>query len=189
MIKMPIYYITHNPGKVDIMKYLMSKLDAQLKIEVVGYPEDKTTGRVEDVALRGAGYCANKFNKEVLVTDTGLFIDALNGFPGVHVSKSIRVLGLKGILNMLKDYPDRKATFKVAMAYASPKSTPVVFTKEVRGIIAEEPRGTGGFGFDSIFMPLGKNITFAENTMMWERIGGYGDNLKRFLDWYKSRKG
>ena len=119
-----------------------------------------------EIAAWGARWAAEKWDLPILVEDTGLFIEALNGFPGPYASYVLRTIGLKGILKLLEGVKDRRAYFKTALAFCDGRGAePVVFTGEVRGIISHEPRGSGGFGYDPIFVPEGGDgRTFAEMT-------------------------
>ena len=102
-----------------------------------------------------------KVGRPVFVEDSGLSIAAWRGFPGAFVKWLEKTAGLEGIARMLDAFPDRSATATCAVAYfdgdrmASGRG-------EVRGVIAGAPRGAGGFGWDSLFIPSGSDRTFAE---------------------------
>jgi XTP/dITP diphosphohydrolase len=95
-----------------------------------------------------------------LVEDSGLFIPSLGGFPGVYSSHALKTLGLEGLLRAVRGRP-RAATF-VAVVGLKGRGTVRISRGEVRGSLAPEPRGKGGFGFDPIFVPEGRKQTFAE---------------------------
>ncbi len=101
------------------------------------------------------------FKKPVLVEDAGLFIKALNGFPGPYSSYVYRTIGVNGILKLMEGVDDRRAYF---MSVAAIVYEPffIIETARVEGVITREPRGSGGFGFDPIFIPYGSKKTFAE---------------------------
>ncbi|MBK9741231.1 MAG: RdgB/HAM1 family non-canonical purine NTP pyrophosphatase [Actinobacteria bacterium] len=104
-----------------------------------------------------------------IADDSGLCINALNGMPGIF---SARWSGNHGddagnvalVLAQIDDVPDarRGAAFHCAAAIALPDGTERVVEGTVEGAIIREPRGTGGFGYDPIFIPLGKSRTLAE---------------------------
>ncbi|MCI4355364.1 MAG: non-canonical purine NTP pyrophosphatase, partial [Thermoplasmata archaeon] len=95
-----------------------------------------------------------------IVEDSGLFLDGLGGFPGVYSAYVYRTIGLAGVLRLLKGRP-RSATFRtVAGVRGRGKDWWVAGVS--RGTIALRPRGTGGFGYDPIFVPEGERRTFAQ---------------------------
>ncbi len=80
-----VYFVTSNQGKVDSIKNILKEVNLGLEIEMLPaeYPEDKEEGTTSHVALMGAKYCAEKFQKPVLVTDAGIFIKALKGITTI----------------------------------------------------------------------------------------------------------
>jgi len=99
------------------------------------------------------------------VEDTGLFIDALNGFPGALAAYVHKSIGLQGILKLLEGVENRKAHFDAAVAYGAPPGRIWVFTGRVYGRISLKEAGSGGFGFDPLFVPEGFDKTFAEMSL------------------------
>src|SRR5207253_7545837 len=83
----------------------------------------------------------------LLVEDSGLFIDALRGFPGPFSSYVYKTIGLNGILGLMHGQRKRNAYFQTSIAVASAKVPPRVFTGTVRGSVSREIRGTAGFGY------------------------------------------
>ncbi|MBU6213606.1 MAG: RdgB/HAM1 family non-canonical purine NTP pyrophosphatase [Actinomycetales bacterium] len=102
-----------------------------------------------------------------LADDSGLCVDALNGMPGVLSARwSGRrddALNLELVLAQMRDVPDerRTAAFVAAVAYVAEGGI-VVTRGEMRGTILREPRGSGGFGYDPIFVAEGLQHTNAE---------------------------
>ena len=115
-------------------------------------------GEIVESKARGA-YA--KIGRPVLVEDSGLAIHAWGGFPGALVKWLERSAGLEKIARMLDGFPDRSATATCAVAWYD-GSTLQRGRGECAGSIAERPRGTGGFGWDSLFIPEGLGRTFAE---------------------------
>lgn len=95
-----------------------------------------------------------------LVEDSGLFIPALRGFPGVYSSYVLKTLGLEGVLRAVRGSA-RGASF-IAVFGVKGHGEVRLCRGEVRGRLALAPRGTGGFGFDPIFVPAGDSRTFAQ---------------------------
>lgn len=127
-----------------------------LKIEI----QDEDLARI---ALTAALMGYSILRKPVVVEDAGLFVKALNGFPGPYSSYVYKTIGVKGLLKLMEGVEDREACFKsVAVAVLS-DGLVVKGEGETCGYITLEPKGSGGFGFDPIFTPLDKpDKTFAE---------------------------
>lgn len=124
----------------------------------------------------------------VIREDSGLFIEALGGFPGPYSSYVYRKIGLEGVLRLLENIENRRAYFKSAVAYIVRGVREVsVTTGVVYGTISREPRGERGFGFDPIFIPEGFDKTFAElgeeiKILVSHRSRALLSCVKRYLD-------
>ncbi|RLE72114.1 MAG: non-canonical purine NTP pyrophosphatase, RdgB/HAM1 family, partial [Thermoprotei archaeon] len=118
------------------------------------------------------------------VEDAGLFVEALNGFPGPYSSYIYKTIGCEGILKLLEGVDNRKAYFLSVVALRAPGLGDVVFKGKVNGIIANEMRGEKGFGFDPIFIPDGCEKTFAEmNIEEKSRYSHRGKALRKMGKW------
>ncbi|MDX1881332.1 RdgB/HAM1 family non-canonical purine NTP pyrophosphatase [Mycolicibacterium sp. 141076] len=139
--------------------------------DVPAFPEAPETGATfEENALAKArdGFAATGI--PCVADDSGVSVDALNGMPGVL---SARWAGRHGddaanltlLLGQIQDVPDerRGAAFVSCCALVS-SSGSVVVRGEWPGTIAREPRGSGGFGYDPIFVPAGGSVSAAELT-------------------------
>ena len=157
-----INFITGNKHKVKEAKGIFEKFGIQLVHVDLGYPE--LQGNLEDVAKFGAKYAANKLERPVIVEDAGLFIKALNWFPGTYSSYVQETLGNNGILKLMEDVDDRYAEFRSVVGYCTLKSEPEIFLGAVSGHIAYEERGNNGFAYDPLFIPDGYDKTFGELT-------------------------
>ena len=102
-----------------------------------------------------------KLARPVVVEDSGLAVRAWKGFPGALVKWLEKSAGLEAMARMLDRFPDRSATATCAVAYFDGRRV-VRGRGEVRGAIADAPRGEGGFGWDALFIPEGSSRTFAE---------------------------
>jgi XTP/dITP diphosphohydrolase len=106
-------------------------------------------------------------SQTVLADDSGLEVDALGGEPGVH-SARFGGAGLddagrvRHLLERLADSPDRRARFVCALAAITPDGRETVVEGVLDGTIAPHPRGSGGFGYDPVFVPAGETRTVAE---------------------------
>ena len=102
-----------------------------------------------------------QLQRPVLVEDSGLEIVAWGGFPGALVKWVEKTAGVEGIARMLDPFPDRSARAVCAIACFDGEK---LWTAggATGGSIAPGPRGAGGFGWDSVFVPNGSVRTFAE---------------------------
>ena len=98
----------------------------------------------------------------VLVEDSGLMVDAWDGFPGALTKWLMQSIGSEGLLRMLPPGEDRSARAVCVVALAEPDGTVRTFRGEVPGTLAPEPRGAGGFGYDPVFVPGWTSMTYAE---------------------------
>ena len=154
-----IVFVTGNPHKVTEAKDILSPLDIAVEQNNCGYPELQED-ELEPIAAFGAEYAANKLDCEVMVDDSGLFIEALQGFPGPYSAYVFDTLGNKGILKLVEGETNRRAVFRCVIGYCRPGEKARVFAGEVAGEIAGEARGNAGFGYDPIFEVNG--VTFGE---------------------------
>lgn len=97
----------------------------------------------------------------VLVEDTGLAILAWNSYPGALIKWVLGAVGEPGLCRQLDAWDDRRAQATVALCLYD-GHTLHTFTGQTTGIIAREPRGAHGFGWDSIFQPDGYALTYGE---------------------------
>jgi non-canonical purine NTP pyrophosphatase (RdgB/HAM1 family) len=116
---------------------------------------------VEEVAVHKAKQAYELLKEPVIVEDTGLYFEELNGLPGALVKFFVKNLSLDQICSLVKE--NRKAVAITCIAFFDGELLKV-FKGETRGEIAKEPRGTNGFGWDPIFIPEGHTQTFAEIT-------------------------
>ncbi|CAB50597.1 XTP/dITP diphosphatase [Pyrococcus abyssi] len=180
---MKLFFITSNPGKVREA----AKFFEPLKIEVIQlkreYPEIQADS-LEEVVKFGIEWLKKEIDSPFFIEDSGLFIESLNGFPGVYSSYVYKTIGLDGILKLMEGIEDRKAYFKSVIGYYD--GDVHIFSGVTWGRIANEKRGEGGFGYDPIFIPEGSEKTFAEMTTEEKNsLSHRGKALKAFFDWLK----
>ena len=121
--------------------------------------EDGATFR--DNAVKKARALAELTGEPAVADDSGLVVDALGGGPGVHSARYSGVDGKhkdaanrKKLLEALASVPDEKraARFVCALAYVVPGREPLVVEGRCEGVIGHEERGSGGFGYDPLFV-------------------------------------
>lgn len=159
-----IFFATNNMNKVREAELILK--DFGVKIVPVDVKKIEIQhDSLEEIARYAVRIAYRELRKPVVVEDSGLFIDSLNGFPGPYSSYVYRTIGLKGILKLLEDYREielRKATFIAVVALAFSEDNVKLFKGAVEGFISFEIRGNKGFGYDPIFIPMGSTKTFAE---------------------------
>lgn len=136
------------------------------------------------IAERAAEIAYRKHRKPIIVEDTGLFIPSLKGFPGCFASYSFNTIGIEGLLKLL-DGKERYAFFTTSVCYID-SSKKRVFKGVLEGRIAVKSAGSGGFGFDPIFVPRYYNRTLAELSLEEKSsISHRARALRMFARWYK----
>ena len=166
-----ITYVTGNWAKIASARQILEPLGYEIdniKMETIEIQADD----VEDVAKYSAKWASEELKCDVLKNDSGLFVESLNGFPGVYTHYVDDTLGEDGLLKLLEGVENRNACFVEAFAYCEYGKEPVVFKSITKGTIAKEKSGKYGWSWDFIFIPDGKDKTLAN----------YPDD-ERFLLW------
>lgn len=179
-----IFLVTGNIHKFNETRLVLREFGfstAMLNIDAVEIQADN----LENIAKASAVDAVKKCNLPIITEDAGLFIDALNGFPGPYSSYVFRTIGTEGILKLMRDVKKRDATFRAVVAFCSPNHRlPRCYHGKVRGKIAKQISGTRGFGFDPIFLP-NTSQTFAEMpTSQKNRHSHRANALRKFAEWY-----
>jgi len=161
-----------NPGKLREYRDLAAGQPIQLEI-VPGIadvpPFDETAQTFAENSAGKAIYYSRLSSEPVIADDSGLVVPALGGAPGVHsaryagpnASDSDRVKKLLAEMHG-KTAVDRRARFVCVLTLAQAGRALAVFSDTVEGTLADEPRGTGGFGYDPIFYFEKLAKTYAE---------------------------
>lgn len=141
---------------------------------------------VEEVAKFSATQVAQQLQTQVIVEDTGIFIEALNGFPGPYSSYVHKTIGNKGVLKLLKGISNRRAFFRSAISYSKPNFSTRCFSGITVGKILHKEQGSYGFGYDPIFKPFrGGGKTYAEMTIEDKNQYSHRSKaFKKFVKWY-----
>jgi len=164
-----VYCATSNPGK---LREFQAALDGHVDVEPVPGLRD-----IEAPPETGATFEANAAEKTlyysrfcdgiVFADDSGIELDALGGAPGVY---SARYAGPDAtdeannrlVLDRMRGIVNRAARFVCVIAAARGGELLATFRGEVEGVLAEEPRGSGGFGYDPLFHYAPFGCTFGE---------------------------
>jgi XTP/dITP diphosphohydrolase len=161
---------THNPGKA---RELAQILDNRFELAAAGdlglAEPDETEQTFAGNALLKARAAALASGLIAIADDSGLSVAALDGQPGVYSARWAGpgrdfAVAMKKVEERLEeaDGDDLSAWFTAALAVAWPDGTAVVVEGRVDGTLTFPPRGTRGFGYDPIFIPVGHSETFGE---------------------------
>lgn len=160
-----------NPGKVLEFSHLLTALGLEIRPQPEGLEVEETGSTFAENARLKATAVASATGAWALADDSGLAVEALGGAPGVHSARYADTDATR-IARLLKELAtaqaadpaaSRAAQFTAALAVADPSGT---IRLEVEGIcpgtILEAPRGSGGFGYDPVFLVDEAGQTFAE---------------------------
>ena len=159
--KRTLWFVTQNRHKYQEAHRVLDPFGIKIRMLDAPKTEIQTTN-LDEIAKFAAEEAARKHNRTVMVEDSGLFVKALNGFPGPFSSYVYTTLGVEGLLMLMTRQPRREAYFQASLALASPKYFTTVFSGKVHGMMSQKSAGEKGFGFDPIFVPKGSRKTFAQ---------------------------
>ena len=178
---MLVRFVTGNEGKAREARQYLEGIAAVNQVEY-DYTEIQSDS-LSEIATRGAreAYEALGDTEPVLVGDTGLFVDALCGFPGPYSAYVEDTVGVDRLWRLVSEEENRRARFRTVLAYADADRTET-FEGALAGTIVA-PRGDGGFGYDPIFEYNGR--TLAEmSTEEKNAISHRGRALAAFSEWF-----
>jgi len=159
---------THNQGKFKEIAYLISKKYRKISPLSLKIKSPRETGKT---FASNSKLKVNFFSKfvdyPVISDDSGLCIEALQNKPGIHSARLAKrkggfFLAMKFILKKLEKEKKRKATFVCNLSYKGTDGKIISVEGKVYGKISREILGKKGFGYDSIFIPTNKKITFGQ---------------------------
>lgn len=163
-----LVFATNNPHKAREVEQILGSGYTVKTLKDIGCTEEiaETEDTLEGNALLKARYVKTHYGYDCFSEDTGLEVEALDGAPGVHTARfagedrdpeaNIRLL-----LERLHGKENRKARFRTVIALLTGEEERLM-EGVCAGRIATEKHGTGGFGYDPVFMPEGYDQTFAE---------------------------
>ncbi|MCF7858080.1 MAG: RdgB/HAM1 family non-canonical purine NTP pyrophosphatase [Candidatus Cloacimonetes bacterium] len=169
---MKLLLATRNEDKVKEIKDILAELELEIISvsrfsEIPEVVEDRDT--LKGNAIKKAKECSEYSNLLTIADDTGLFVDSLNGKPGVYSARyagencSYKDNRLK-MLRVMSNISVRSAQFRTVCALVSPDGLIAVTEGIVEGIITEKEYGDNGFGYDAIFRANETGKTFGEMT-------------------------
>lgn len=148
---MVVTFVTGNKNKLTEVQAILADVLPNLKSEPLDLPEYQ--GESEEISKAKAILAAEKINGPVLVEDTSLCFNALQGLPGPYIKWFLDKLGHDGLNRLLAGFDDKTAYARCDFAFcAGPSQEPIVFTGRCPGRIVSA-RGPNTFGWDPIFQP------------------------------------
>jgi XTP/dITP diphosphohydrolase len=187
---MKILFCTTNRGKLAEAERILKRYSITLVHRNVKGTEVRSDD-CREVSACCASELYRRFRRPLIVEDSGIYVEALGGFPGAYSAWAMEKIGIGGILALMKGKNQRKAHFICAVSYAgngiglkadgkqggaaserrAAKSAVVrTFVGKCDGKIALKATGTLGFGYDPVFVPLGGKKTFAQDARMKENV-------------------
>lgn len=165
---MKIVFATNNAHKLDEVRQVVGDKFALVSLRECGIVEDipENEPTLEGNALAKARYIYERTGADCFADDTGLEVDALGGEPGVRSARYATdghddEANKRLLLERLQGVENRAAQFRTAVALIM-GGKEYLFEGIVRGQIATEQHGEGGFGYDPLFVPEGYDRTFAQ---------------------------
>ena len=165
---MTLVIATGNPGKTAEIRDMLENFPVNIK-SLADFgpipPVEEDGDTFDDNAYKKASFVSKVLGLPALADDSGLVVDALGGAPGVY---SARYAGENAtdeqrytkLLTEMKGKTNRKAAFKCVISIAVPPGPALTYEASCEGLIAEQPAGEGGFGYDPVFYypPLKKTF-------------------------------
>ncbi|MEM4727000.1 MAG: XTP/dITP diphosphatase [Candidatus Bathyarchaeia archaeon] len=181
-----IWMLTGNPHKYEEGRLTLSEMGIDLHL-LRGEKLEIQADELEEIASHSLEGISINDPRLIISEESGLFIERYGGFPGPYSSYTLRKIGLIGILKLMEGLEDRRAYYKSVIALKHGCDLHL-FQGVVWGRISQEPRGTGGFGYDPIFIPdEGDGRTFGEMTIEEKNAISHRARAFRMLGaWLKS---
>jgi len=159
---------THNKGKFKEIAYLLTNQYKKISPISLRIKSPKETGKsfISNSRLK-AKFFSKFVDYPVISDDSGLCIQALKNGPGIYSARLAKKHGsffkaMKFILKKMEMKKNRKATFVCSLSYRNKNKKIIVVEGKIKGTISKKIIGKNGFGYDPIFIPLRKKITFGQ---------------------------
>jgi XTP/dITP diphosphohydrolase len=187
---------TRNAHKLREFGALLAPHDLEPLPDDVELPPETGTSFAAN-ALMKAATAARATGRPALADDSGIVVEALDGAPGIHSARyaGARATDEQNLAKLLEDLrqsADRRAAYVCALALVDPGGEQQVFEGRCEGTVIDDPRGSGGFGYDPAFVPddraPGDDRTMAElQPAEKDAISHRGRAARAFTDWLEVR--
>ncbi|RAW02788.1 RdgB/HAM1 family non-canonical purine NTP pyrophosphatase [Pseudochryseolinea flava] len=191
-----ICFATNNKHKIEEVQAALGNQFRLISLDEINCKEElpETQDTLEGNALQKANYVFQNYATPCFADDTGLEVSALNNAPGVY---SARYAGpqrnsddnIELLLSNLLAHKNRSAQFRTVIALVGLTPDPSLFEGVVKGIITPERHGSHGFGYDPVFMPEGRQHTFAQMDLVQKNtLSHRGLAVKKLASFLKNYK-
>ncbi|MDR1356247.1 MAG: non-canonical purine NTP diphosphatase [Tannerellaceae bacterium] len=194
-----LVFATNNLHKLEEMQQIVRGKVRLLSLADIGCREDipETADTFEGNALLKARFVKERYGYDCFADDSGLEVEALDYAPGVYSARYAGVehdsrANMDKLLSLMLGKSNRRARFRTVIALVVADGREYTFEGIINGVITEEKKGSGGFGYDPVFLPDGYNQTFAEmtddvkNNISHRALAGR--ELLKFLSNYNTQK-
>jgi XTP/dITP diphosphohydrolase len=178
-----LVFATHNEHKALEIQAILSHDYRVLSLDDVKFqdPVPENENSLEGNASQKAWYVHNRLGKDCFADDTGLEVECLDGAPGVYSARYADLTNdrktdepaseanIRKLLAQMQGETNRKARFRTIIALIL-EGKEYIFEGLIEGMIVEERKGSGGFGYDPVFLPSGYTDTFAEMSLEQKNI-------------------
>lgn len=190
-IRRPIVLASRNPGKLAEMQQVLSGQKVFLQSEFFDEQVAETGHSCIENAILKARFAAERTGMPAIGDDSGLFVEALNGAPGLFSARfagenATDQANVKKLLEVMSSVPEghRQAKYVCTMAYVRHASDPlpICVSADWNGYILTEPQGQDGYGYDSVFYLFKQRATIAElSPVMKSRLSNRTQALRELL--------
>jgi XTP/dITP diphosphohydrolase len=193
-----IYFATKNKGKVSYLTNSLKSYNVEVIHVSMELPEPRSDD-LREIAKEKVLFAFEKIKKPCVVVDSGFYIHSLNGFPRAFVNFTLETIGVKGMLDLIKEKP-RTCEFRNCLAYIDKSiAEPVYFESAVKGSLAENLRGKMDDKRDYswsdlwlVFIPQGESRTLAEmnfnDYQEWKTKRHTDSFATSFAEWLSNKK-
>lgn len=178
-----LVFATHNVHKAREIQAMLTNKYCILSLDDVKFhePVPEHADSLQGNASQKAWYVHDRLGKDCFADDTGLEVESLNRAPGVYSARYADLTGerktdefaseanIRKLLAQMQGETNRKARFRTVIALIL-EGREYVFEGGIEGDILPERRGSGGFGYDPVFLPKGYTNTFAEMSLEQKNI-------------------
>lgn len=181
-----VLFISGNSDKVKEVRDMLGKWDISVKDKALDVDEiqDKDA---EKVATRKVKKVSELLKVPLFVEDTGLYIDAMKGYPGTLIKHFLNSIGLQGIVDFVRD-KDRTAHAVTVFAYSDGKGEVKLFEGRIDGTISDDVKEGDAFEWDKIFIPEGHDKTYSELGMEQKnKISHRSKAVRKLAEWLNDK--
>jgi XTP/dITP diphosphohydrolase len=156
-----VNFVTGNKLKFEVAQSIFNKFGIELMQVKADIPEIQAE-TTKEVALFSAKYAANLLQIPVIVNDSGFYIEALNGFPGIYTKDINAKFTTLNLLDLMARYDNRKVSIRHTTAYCEPNQDPIAFESTINSIMLRESKTNHPNCFDNILMIDGFDVVRGE---------------------------